>query len=187
MTKAVVIGTSAGGIEALDYLLPMIPANIDVPVFIVQHILASSDSYFVRMLKSKCQVRVKEACHTEEIMPGTVYFAPPDYHLLIDDNFTLALTMDEKVNFSRPSIDVLFESAADVYQQFLTGILLTGANNDGSKGLLKIHKNGGSTIVQNPSEAQVAEMPKSAIELFMPSKILLLSEIGELLQNINEV
>jgi two-component system chemotaxis response regulator CheB len=187
MNKAIAIGTSAGGIDALDYLLPLIPSNSSVSVFIVQHIKADSDSFFVRMMNKKCNIRVKEACHTEEIVPGVVYFAPPNYHLLIDDNFTLSLSTDEKVNFSRPSIDVLFESAADVYQQFLTGILLTGANNDGSKGLLYIHNKKGRTIVQNPTNAEVPEMPESAIKLFKPNNILDLNEIGDLFRNINSL
>jgi two-component system chemotaxis response regulator CheB len=187
MIKALAIGTSAGGIEALDYLLPLIPEDSVVAVFVVQHIMADAGSFFIKSIKDKCYVKVKEACHTEEIKPGTIYFAPPDYHLLIDDNKSFALGSDEKVNFSRPSIDVLFETAAEVYRKELAGILLTGANSDGSKGLLKIHQYGGKTIVQDPSTAFMSEMPLSAIELFKPDKILSLKEIGGLLANINEL
>jgi two-component system, chemotaxis family, protein-glutamate methylesterase/glutaminase len=187
MTRAVVIGTSAGGIEALDFLLPLIPEDSIVPVFVVQHITANSDSYFIKSVKDRCYVKVKEACHTEEIKPGVIYFAPPDYHLLIEDNMTLALGSDEKVNFSRPSIDVLFETAAEVFKNGLTGILLTGSNSDGSKGLLKIHQYGGKTIVQDPSVAYMSEMPQSALRLFKPDEILNLKEIGNLLTNINSL
>jgi two-component system, chemotaxis family, protein-glutamate methylesterase/glutaminase len=187
MTKAVVIGTSAGGIEALEYLLPQIPADSVVPVFVVQHITSDSDSYFIKFIKDKCFVKVKEACHTEEIKPGVIYFAPPDYHLLIEDNETLALGSDEKVNFSRPSIDVLFETASEVYHENLTGILLTGSNSDGSSGLFKIHLLGGKTIVQDPKKAFMSTMPESAIRLFRPDSILSLNEIGKLLANINSI
>ena len=186
MIKAIVIGTSAGGIDALDYLLPNISANSKVPVFVVQHISADSDSYFVKMLNSKCNVRVKEACHNEFIVPGTVYFAPPDYHLLIEDEETLCLNVDDKVNFSRPSIDLLFESAADVFGKGLVGILLTGANSDGAVGLKKIKQCGGTTYVQLPSEATVSEMPLAAINLQVPDMILTLNQIAEKLRHISE-
>jgi two-component system chemotaxis response regulator CheB len=187
MNKAIVIGTSAGGIEALDYLLPSIPSVSRVPVFVVQHITADSDSYFIRSIKDKCYVKVKEACHTEVIVPGTIYFAPPDYHLLIEDNLTIALGSDAKVNFSRPSIDVLFETAAEVFKKGLTGILLTGSNSDGSRGLLKIHQYGGKTIIQDPTTSYMSEMPQSALRLFQPSLILNLKEIARLLADINNL
>lgn len=182
--KAIVIGTSAGGIEALDYLLPHIPPNKEFAFFIVQHISPSSDSYFIRIYKEKCKVTLREVCHTDEIVPGSVYFAPPDYHLLIEKDYTLTISSDEKVNFSRPSIDVLFESAADVYRDRLTGILLTGANHDGSKGLKYIQKMGGNTIIQEPSNATYSEMPKSALKIMKPDKILTLQEIGQYLENL---
>jgi two-component system chemotaxis response regulator CheB len=187
MVNAVVIGTSAGGIEALDYLLPLIPKDSIVPVIIVQHISAESGSFFIKSIKERCFINVKEAFHTEEIEPGVIYFAPPDYHLLIEDNKTFALSGDEKINFSRPSIDVLFETSAEVYRNRLAGILLTGANSDGSKGLLKIHQFGGKTIVQDPSTAFMKEMPASALRLFTPDKILSLIEIGKLMGNINDL
>jgi two-component system, chemotaxis family, protein-glutamate methylesterase/glutaminase len=187
MIKAIVIGTSAGGIEALDYLLPLFPSSNKISVFIVQHITADSDSYFIKSVKEKCFAKVKEACHTEEIKPGVIYFAPPNYHLLIEDRQTIVLGSDEKVNYSRPSIDVLFETAAEVYNKELMGILLTGSNADGAKGLLKIHQFGGKTIVQDPSSAFMSEMPLAAIRLFSPDYILSLKEIGDLIAQINNL
>jgi two-component system chemotaxis response regulator CheB len=184
MNKALVMGTSAGGLDALDYLLPLIPKSNFVSVFVVQHITADSDSFFIKSIKDKCRVKVKEACHTEEILPGVVYFAPPDYHLLIEDSRTIALSSDEKVNYSRPSIDVLFETAAEVFTEQLTGILLTGSNRDGSAGLLKIHQFGGLTIVQDPSTAYMDEMPLSAIRLFKPTYIWNLKQIGIFLSSL---
>lgn len=179
MNKAIVIGTSAGGIKALGLLLPLIPENFKIPVFIIQHISPYAEMN-LRIFSQKCHVNLKEASNNETIEPGIVYFAPPDYHLLIEEDFTLTLNADPKVNFSRPSIDVLFQTAAEAYGRNLTGILLTGTNNDGSEGLKTIKQFGGKTIVQNPAEAEFPEMPQSALKLFDPDMILNLKEIGEL-------
>jgi two-component system chemotaxis response regulator CheB len=180
--EAVAIGTSAGGIEALNYLLPQIPASSRKAFFVVQHITADSDSYYIRMLGSKCRLPVREGCNTEEIVPGRIYFAPPDYHLLIEKNLTLTLSEEEKVNFSRPSIDVLFETAAEAFTGKLTGILLTGVNRDGSAGLMRIKNLGGQTIVQEPEDAAFSEMPLSALKLFKPDHTMTLEEIANWLR-----
>ena len=182
--QAIAIGSSAGGIDALDFLLPHLRSDTKVSVFIVQHIKANSDSFFVTMMNRKCQFRVKEPCNTEEIAPGTIYFAPPDYHMLIEENFTLTLSADEKVNFSRPSIDVMFETAAEAYGKNLIGIILTGANKDGSVGLRSIKRRGGITIVQNPKNAAFPEMPTAALALHAPDKILSLEDIGAYLMTL---
>jgi two-component system chemotaxis response regulator CheB len=182
--EAVVIGTSAGGIEALHFLLPHIPPACCRAFFVVQHILAESDSAFVRLLQEKCRVKVREACNTDEIFPGTIYFAPPDYHLMVEKDFTLSVLMDEKINYSRPSIDVLFETAAEAFSKRLTGILLTGVNRDGSAGLKRIGELGGKTIVQSPDDAAFPEMPFSALKLFNPDKVLTLLQIASYLSNL---
>lgn len=176
--EAVAIGTSAGGIEALSYLLPMIPRNCNKAIFVVQHITPDSDSSFIRIISRKCRVSIREACNTDGISPGTVYFAPPDYHLVIERDYTLSLNTDEKINYSRPSIDLLFETAAEAFTSRLTGILLTGVNRDGSAGLKRIADLGGTTIVQLPEDADFKEMPESALRLFKPSYILSLKEIA---------
>jgi two-component system chemotaxis response regulator CheB len=181
--EAVAIGTSAGGIEALSFLLPHIPGNTRKAFFVVQHITADSDSYYIKLLKSKCRAKVREACNTEEIVPGKIYFAPPDYHLLIEKDLTLTLSAEEKVNFSRPSIDVLFETAAEAFRNMLTGILLTGVNRDGSAGLKRINELGGKTIVQKPEDAAFPEMPLSALKLLKPDSIFTLEEIARWLRN----
>lgn len=178
LIKAVAIGTSAGGIEALGRILPHIPKGCRKVFLIVQHILPESDSSFVRLIKEKCNIKVREACNTDEIIPGTIYFAPPDYHLQVERNFTLSLGVDEKINYSRPSIDILFETAAETFRQNLTGILLTGVNRDGSAGLKRIKEHGGKTIVQLPSDADFSEMPLSAIKIFKPDHVLTLKEIA---------
>jgi two-component system chemotaxis response regulator CheB len=182
--KAVAIGTSAGGIDALSFLLPHIPKDSSYVFFVVQHIHREAGTFFLKALNEKCNAKVREACSTEVITPGIIYFAPPDYHLMIENNFTITLSMDEKVNYSRPSIDVLFYTAAAAFKTQLTGILLTGANNDGSLGLKHIHDYGGHTIVQQPQTAAFSEMPSFALKLFAPDQVLSLSEIADFLGNL---
>ncbi len=162
--KAVVIGASAGGMETLSSILTRLPSNFAVPILIVQHLSPESDGYMAKYLNEKSDIIVKEADDKEKIVPGTVYIAPPNYHLLIEKDETLSFTVENKVNYARPSIDVLFETAADLYQDTLIGIILTGANSDGSKGLKKIKEMGGLAIVQDPDTALVKSMPKAAIK-----------------------
>ncbi len=175
--KAIVIGASAGGLYALKKLLPALPASFPCPVLVVQHLSPHSDNYMVRMLDELSPLVVKEADEKEPVVSGTVYVAPPDYHLLVEEDFTLSLSVEEKVNYSRPAIDVLFETAADAYGRHLMGIILTGANADGANGLLAVKKRGGFTIVQQPEDAESQAMPKAAIELVKPHKIFTLDEI----------
>jgi two-component system chemotaxis response regulator CheB len=156
---AVVIGTSAGGVEALSVILPALPATFRLPV--------------------------READDKEPIEAGTVYFAPPDYHLLIEKDGTVALSNDGLVNFSRPSIDVLFESAAEVYGARLLGVILTGANSDGADGLAAVRGAGGFAVVQDPAEAQAAVMTEAALARTAVDYVLPLHEIAALLQRID--
>ncbi len=179
--EAIVIGTSAGGIKALETIFSRLNPRFEAPIFVVQHISAHSDNYLVEHFKKITALKVVEACDKENIRKRSIYFPPPDYHLLIEPGYTLALSRDEKVNFSRPSIDVLFESAADVYGEKLIGILLTGANHDGANGLYYIHQKGGFTIVQEPAEAEVNTMPLKTLELFQPHRILKLKQIASIL------
>lgn len=161
---AVVIGASAGGIEVLSVLLAAVPAGCRVSFFIVMHIPRDRPSRLAEVFGARCVLPVKEAEDKEPVQPGTVYFAPPDYHLLIDRGPALALSGDEPVHFSRPSIDVLFDSAADVYGERLMGVILTGANQDGAEGLAAIRRAGGRTVVQDPASAAAAYLPESALE-----------------------
>lgn len=181
--KVIAIGTSAGGIDALVYLLPQIRST-NLAVLIVQHIHPNTDTFFLKSLNEKCRLKVREACSTEIVKPGIIYFAPPDYHMQVESDCSISLSMDEKVNFSRPSIDVLFDTAASAFKSKLTGILLTGANSDGSRGLKHIHDLGGYTIVQQPESALFGEMPASALKLFTPDLVLNLSEIAEYLSKL---
>ena len=177
--KAIAIGSSAGGLNALKALVPALPSGFPASLFIVQHISPSSDNYMAYFLNNISNIRVKEADEKEEIQPGTAYIAPPNYHLLIEENHTLALSVEEKVNYSRPSIDVTFETAAYAYGSELIGIVLTGANSDGAAGLLKIKELGGYTIVQDPDDAEHNVMPLSAIHTAHPHETLSLQGIIE--------
>ncbi len=176
--KALVVGVSAGGFRALSGVLPYFDRKLPVPVFIVQHMSPHSDTYLVEHLQSICQVEVKVAEDKETPKPGVVYLAPPDYHLLIEMDYSLALSQEDRVNYSRPSIDVLFESAAEVYADTLIGVIMTGANTDGTKGLTEIKRCGGLTVVQAPETAEVEIMPESAIESVEVDYIVPLDKLG---------
>jgi len=180
--QAIVIGVSAGGLAALSKLFGCLPAGFELPVIIVQHVHAKAIRQRFTHFNDKCPLTIKEAEDKETIQPGFVYFAPPDYHLLVEREETFSLSIDARVNYSRPSIDVLFESAAFVWSSGLIGILLTGANNDGAKGMHWIKEYGGLTIVQDPLTAEYPVMPKAAIDAGAADKILPIEDIGELLR-----
>lgn len=180
--EAVVIGTSAGAVEALSTLLPSLPADFPLPVMIVMHLPADKKSVMPELMREKCKVKVCEAEDKEPLEAGTVYFAPPDYHLLVERDRSLSLSVEDPVLFSRPSIDVLFESASDVYADKLIGIVLTGANTDGAKGLKTLTQAGGMAIVQNPAHAQAPHMPEAALKACPDAYILDLDQIGPFLQ-----
>jgi len=184
---AVVIGASAGGIEALSVLLPALPAGLRAPVFVVLHLPRERPSLLVEIFQRKCALPVREAEDKEPVERGTVYFAPPDYHLLVDEGPQLALSADELVHYSRPSIDVLFESAADVYADRLLGIILTGASEDGASGLEAVHRAGGWTVVQQPGTAHASLMVESALKRSPVDLVLALEEIAALLHTLEDV
>lgn len=179
--RAIAIGASAGGVQALSEVLPALRANAQMPVFVVLHVPRGRPSLLVEVFSRKCALAVREAEDKEPISPGTVYFAPPDYHLLVDEGPQLALSADDLVHHSRPSIDVLFESAAQVYREHLLGIILSGANEDGAAGLAAVHDAGGLTIVQEPETAQSSVMLLSALERRPHNLVLSLEQIAELL------
>ena len=179
--RAIVIGTSAGGLHAVSAILDEFPADYPIPVIIVQHRSKDQRELLEEVLQSKCKIRIKQADEKEKIESGCVYIAPPDYHLLVESDETFSLSADEPVRFSRPSIDVLFETAAAVFKNALIGIILTGASNDGSSGIVAIKKNGGLTIAQNPAEAQFPFMPKSSIETKEINYVWTLSDIRNFL------
>ena len=169
---AVVIGGSAGSVEALSVLLPTLPGTLQAAVLVVVHLPRNRPSLLCNIFRSRCALPLREAEDKEPIAPGTVYFAPPDYHLLVDDGPALALSVDAPVHYSRPSIDVLFESAADAYGSGLIGMLLSGANQDGARGLAAIEARGGLAVVQEPDSAGVRTMPESALARTTAARIL---------------
>lgn len=180
MFDAVVIGASAGGIEVLSKILPMLPPHMRASVLIVVHMPRERPSMLASLYASRCAVRVVEARDKDELEHGTIYFAPPDYHLLVDRGPSIALSVDDAVLFSRPSIDVLFESAADIYAGRLLGVVLSGANSDGARGLRAIHNEGGTTIVQDPTEAKSSMMPIEALRCCPGAHSLSADRIAEL-------
>jgi two-component system chemotaxis response regulator CheB len=179
--KAIVIGVSAGGVAALKQLLGYLPANFPVPLLVVQHTAPDSGNALAVLLDDICAIRIKEAEECETLQPGVVYLSPANYHLLVESDCTLALSIDPPVSFARPSIDVLFESAALAYGPDLIGVILTGANADGSRGLKKIKEKGGLAIVQDPADALVSTMPQAALEAVQADYIVPLAQLGPLL------
>jgi two-component system chemotaxis response regulator CheB len=161
-----------------------LPGDLRAPVFIVVHLPRERPSLLAQIFAPKCALQVREAEDKMRVEPGTVYFAPPDYHLLVDKGPQLALSIDELVHYSRPSIDVLFESAVDLYAKRLMGIILTGANQDGTAGLAAIHGGGGVTIVQEPESAEVPHMVRAALKRTPADFVLPLNEIAALLRTL---
>lgn len=181
-----VIGVSAGGMKALSILLSGLEPDFQIPLAIVQHRLASPDNFLITYLDNRCRLTVKEAEEKEKIREGHVYIAPADYHLLIEKDRTISLSVDDPVCFSRPSIDVLFDTAAAAYKEKLIGLILTGANSDGSEGVKQIKAAGGLIIAQNPQNASSAVMPQSAIDTGCVDFILELEEIPHFLEDLLE-
>lgn len=175
--RAIVMGLSAGGTDLLFQMLPILPADFSLPVIIVLHIHPDSKSSLASLLDDTCSIKVKQADDKELITPGVVYLAPPDYHLMIEDDFTFSLSLDEPVKYSRPSIDVLFETAVDAFGKALIGVIMSGANTDGSEGLKKIKNTGGIVIAQQPKTAEADVMPKAAIAAAKVEDILPPEEI----------
>lgn len=179
--RAVVMGVSTGGVDALKRLLPALPADYPLPILVVIHIAPGSDNGLALLLDDLSQVHVKEADEGEVLRPGVAYFAPANYHLLVEREGRIGLSTDAPVNFARPSVDVLFESAANCYGAGLVGVVMTGAAHDGAAGLARIQQRGGFTIVQDPEDAVTDSMPKSALALCQPDRIVTLAQLPALL------
>ncbi len=181
--RVLIIGGSAGSLDAILKILP----KLAIPSFamvIVLHRKSSEDTTLEELLAVKTRIPVAEVEDKTPLLPGSIYIAPSDYHLLFENNDTLSLDISEKVNYSRPSIDVSFESAAEVYGASLAAILLSGANADGTDGLKAVKKAGGIVIVQDPQTAEMDFMPRSAIENMVPDYILSPEGLTELIGRI---
>jgi two-component system, chemotaxis family, protein-glutamate methylesterase/glutaminase len=179
--RAVVIGASAGAVEALSAILPPLPADYPLPILIVVHIPPDRASVMATLFASKCTLTVKESEDKELIQPGIVYFAAADYHLLVEQDGTLSFSADEPVLFSRPSINVLFESAADAYGSELIGIILSGTNSDGADGLRAVCDAGGVALVQSLKDSFGYEMPEAALASCPDARELSLEAIRDFL------
>jgi two-component system, chemotaxis family, protein-glutamate methylesterase/glutaminase len=180
-TGAVVVGGSAGAFEPLTQILEALPHDFSLPVVLVVHVAPNKPSLLAQVFGPHCALTVREVDDKENLEAGTVYVAPPNYHLLIERTGHFALSVDPPVHFSRPSIDVLFESAADVYKESLVGVLLSGANDDGGLGIARIKATGGTAIVQSLSSAQTQTMPAAALRLTNPDHVVSAEDIGPLL------
>jgi two-component system chemotaxis response regulator CheB len=177
---AIAIGGSAGAIEALGQLLSALPAD-SPPVLVVIHVPRHGKTCIADVFKDRCAARVKEAEDKEPIERGSVYFAPQDYHLLVEPDRRLSLSNEEQVSYSRPSITVLFESAAYCFGKSLAAIVLTGANDDGASGLRLVAELGGSAIVQDPETALASAMPLAAFQAVPASQVMPLKNIAKFL------
>jgi two-component system chemotaxis response regulator CheB len=182
--EAVVIGVSTGGLRALEGILLRLPADFALPLLIVQHVDRDAGGGLAQLLDARCALRVKEADDQDKIVAGTAYLAPANYHLLVENRRRLTLSVDPHVSFARPSIDVLFESAADVFGPHLIGVVLTGANFDGSDGLKRVKQRGGLAIVQEPTEAEASQMPRAALAATEVDHVVPLAGIAPLLEQL---
>lgn len=176
--KVVVIGVSAGGIVTLSKLFAVLKSDFSLPIIVVQHLHPTQNFEHVHVLNNVSPLPVVEAGDKQAYDPGSIYLSPPDYHLQLERNGVFSLSIDEKVNHCRPSVDILFESAVDVFLGEVIGVVLTGANCDGAKGLLQISKAGGLTIVEDPLTAECPYMPKAALELLEADYVLKAEDIG---------
>lgn len=178
--EVVVIGCSMGGMNALQEILGVLPREFPLPILVVQHRYKTSNEGLPAFFRKRTQLEVVDALDKQWIKPGTVYLAPADYHLLVSRG-EMHLSVDAAVAYSRPSVDVLFESAAEAYGERVIALVLTGANADGAKGAAEVKKAGGFVVVQDPSEAEAPSMPKAAIAATRVDRILRLERIGPFL------
>lgn len=179
--NAVVIGVSTGGVEALRTIVGSLPVDFAVPVLVVAHVAPDAGNGLARLLNDTCIIRVKEADELETPLAGVVYLAPANYHLQVETDGGLSLSIDPPVNFARPSVDVLFETAAGAFGPGLIGVTLTGAGSDGARGLAAIRDHGGITIIQDPEDAECRSMPSQALLLVTPDYLMPLDGIAPLL------
>ena len=185
--EAIVIGASAGGVEALLNILGPLRPGFVLPIIVVLHLPEERRSHLAEVFSRRVSLPVLEAYDKTPVEAGTLYFAGPGYHLSVEQDRSFSLSLEDRVHHSRPSIDYLFESAADVYGPALAAVLLTGANRAGASGLAQVKVRGGLTVVQDPEEAQVATMPRAALALHQPDYILPIHGIGRLIVELEQI
>ncbi len=184
--RAVVIGGSAGALDPLKAILSRMKNDFSLIILVVQHLHASDNGSFAEYLDGVVEVHVREPCDKEQLQPGVVYIAPANYHMLVEADYSISLTVDERVNWSRPSIDVLFESAAQIWGDATVAIILSGANHDGTEGMRSIKAAGGLTIVQDPDHADTPEMPRAAIQADIVDMVVSEADIAQILVELHE-
>ena len=182
--QAIVIGASAGGLKALSQLMADFDESLQLPVLITKHLASDDKGGAAAVLNAATRLNVVDAKDKQILRGGTCYLAPANYHMLVENEQQICLSMDEKVCHSRPSIDVLFQSAAWVFGDRLVAVILTGANDDGSDGVRAVKAKGGVTIAQNPESAEVATMPKSAIATQCVDHVLSLEKMSGFIQSL---
>ena len=178
-TKALIMGGSAGSFQIVIRILELFRPDLPIPVFLCLHRLKQVRKGFEETLNYNASLPVKEPMDKENIRPGIIYLAPSNYHMLIEKDLTIALSTEAAVHHSRPSLDVFFSSAADVYGNGLLALLLSGANQDGTLGIAEVRKNGGTVVIQDPDDCEISTMCESAIKLTKPDQILTVSKIIE--------
>jgi two-component system, chemotaxis family, protein-glutamate methylesterase/glutaminase len=181
--RAVIIGGSAGSYKVVMKIISSLPKNLKVPFFICLHRLRSARNGFAETMRTRTTFQIVEPVDKEVIELNKIYIAPANYHMIILNNETIGLSVEEEINHSRPSIDLAFHSAAEVYKDNLLGIILSGANQDGAFGMLKIKEKGGVTIAQHPDECEISVMPLSCIENQGVGSIQSVNEIIQSIHN----
>ena len=184
--QIIVIGGSAGSLDVVLKIIAALPAQMQSTVLVVLHRKNASDSPLVNIFASRTKLPVKEVEDKEALLPGTIYLAPADYHLLIEDTQNFSLDCSEKIHYSRPSIDVTFESAGEIFGSQCAGVLLSGANADGAQGLKTIRQQGGFTIVQDPATAEVGFMPQQAILIEAAAAVIATNNLPSFISNLVE-
>ena len=185
--ELLVIGASAGGINALGFIFERLREEYPAPILVTKHLGMLDEDSMLEALKQKSALPVKIAMDKERIKSGHIYLAPAGYHLQVEERGVLSLSLEAKVCHARPSIDVLFHSAASVYQKAVAAVLLTGANNDGTEGICKVQASGGITVVQEPGTAEMDIMPASAIQSGCVDYVVELERLPEFLKGINSL
>ena len=183
--KALIIGGSAGSFQVIVHILSQLPANFPLPILLSLHRLKHVRNGFLEALSIKSKINIIEPYDKQLIKAGNAYLAPANYHMLVDVDKRIALSISQQVNHSRPSIDLSFQTAADVYTNKLVGVILSGANKDGANGIKKISESGGFTIIQSPKDSQISTMPKSALNLIKPDKVLTVNQISDFINTLN--
>jgi two-component system chemotaxis response regulator CheB len=184
-SKILLLGGSAGSFKLLFKLVKLLPENFDKTVIIIIHRKKNFYSEIEKLFAENSRMLLREISDKEPIQGNTIYIAPANYHSLVENEGFFSLDVSEPVWYSKPSIDVTFESVAEVYKEQVTAVLFSGANQDGAEGLLKLRQKGALTIAQYPGDAEMAEMPQSAIDIHAAEYILRTAEIFELLENLN--